>query len=46
MCFRCRRNVGIDGELRILAGNKLQIFGAEIRNAREPNSWLCRGTES
>ena len=22
------------------------IFGAEIRNAREPNSRLCRGTES
>ena len=34
MCFRCRRNVGSDGELRILAGNKFQIFGAEIRNAR------------
>jgi len=30
----------------MLAGNKFQIFGAEIRNAREPNSRLCRGTES
>jgi len=35
-----------DGELRILAGNKFQIFGAEIRNARKPNSRLYRGTES
>jgi len=40
MCFRCRRNVGSDGELRILAGNKFQIFGAEILNARDPNSRL------
>jgi len=45
MCFRCRRNVGIDGELRIIAGNKFHIFGAEIRNASEPNSRLCHGTE-
>ena len=44
MCFRCRRNVGSNGELRILAGNKVQIFGAEIRNACEPNSRLYRVT--
>ena len=47
MCFRCRRNVGSDGELRILADNKFQIFGAELRNAREPiNSRLYHGTGS
>jgi len=31
MCFRRRRNVGSDEELQILAGNKFQIFSAEIR---------------
>jgi len=41
MPTKCRH-----GELRILAGNKFQIFGAEIRNARMPNSRLYRGTES
>ena len=31
-------NVFLDaGEMQGLAGNKLHIFGAEIRNAREPN---------
>ena len=45
MCFRCQR-IGSGEELRILAGNKFKIFGAEIRNTREPNSRLCRGTES
>ena len=31
-----------ENNLRILTGNKFQIFGAEIRNAREPNSRLSR----
>jgi len=35
-----------DGESRILAGSEFQVFGAEIRKAREPNSRLHRGTES
>jgi len=30
--------VGRDGESRKLAGSEFQIFGAEIRKAREPNS--------
>jgi len=29
-----------------LAGSEFQIFGAEIRKAREPNSRLHRGTDS
>jgi len=29
-----------------VAGSEFEIFGAEIRKAREPNSRLHRGTES